>query len=130
MLLDHLFLDEKYWFVPLILQAIAYVGVLKKMGIGWLWAFIPGGADYQLTRKLYPRTRTFWRPFFVMMLPVDGLWEEVALCRAYDSSAAFGLGNPWLWQGRVPRRPHVQDRTAGPHPGLPHPPGLHCHLGS
>ena len=85
MLLDHLFLDEKYWFVPLVLQAIAYVGVLKKMGIGWLWAFIPGGADYQLTRKLYPRTRTFWRPFFVMMLLV---------CAAMYLDPFSGSGRP------------------------------------
>lgn len=70
MLLDHLFLDEAYWPVPLILQALAYIGVLRKMDIAWWWALIPGGADYQITRKLYPKTRAFWRPFFVTSLLV------------------------------------------------------------
>ncbi len=64
-------LGQKYlWPIPFILQALAYIGVLGKMNIPIRFAFIPGGADYQITKRLYPKTRTFWRPFFVASLLV------------------------------------------------------------
>ena len=54
MLLNFLLMQRNTWFVPFVLQAIAYVGVLRKMGIPVWWAVIPGGADFQLTKRLSP----------------------------------------------------------------------------
>lgn len=70
MLLNGMLCDQYLWFVPLLLQALTYPGVLRKMGLPTWAALIPGGADYQLTSKLYPRQRTFWRPFSVAALLV------------------------------------------------------------
>lgn len=116
MLLNPLFLHEYLWPIPLILQAFAYIGVLKKMNILAGYAFIPGGADYRITKKLYPHRRTFWRPFFVTVLlvlfaiylnPFNGtaavlgrififvavLVYEIFLLRLYQRlSKAFGHG--------------------------------------
>ncbi len=115
-------LGQKYlWPIPFILQALAYVGVLGKMNIPIRFAFIPGGADYQITKRLYPKTRTFWRPFFVASLlviaafylnPFAGSGKSVAriflfiaiavylvfLLRLYRRlSKAFGHGMPFAF---------------------------------
>ena len=113
-------LGQKYlWPIPFILQALAYIGVLGKMNIPIRFAFIPGWADYQITKRLYPKTRTFWRPFFVSTLlviaafylnPFEGSGKSVAkiflliaivvylvfLLRLYRRlSKAFGHGMPF-----------------------------------
>lgn len=74
MLLNFLLMQRKTWIIPFVLQAIAYVGALRKMGIPAWWAVVPGGADYQLTKRLYPRQRSFWRPFFVSTLLVGAAY--------------------------------------------------------
>jgi hypothetical protein len=57
MLLNGLLRNQYLWFVPLLLQALAYPGVLRKMGLPTWAALIPGGADYQLT-DVYQRVMT------------------------------------------------------------------------
>lgn len=89
MLLSFLLANKMLWPVPFILQALALIGVLKKMGIPIWYAFIPGGADYQITKRLYPKTRTFWRPFFV---------SAVLVIAAYYLNPFSGTGRP---MGRV-----------------------------
>lgn len=65
MLLTFLLMSSTLWFVPFVLTAIGYIGVLRKMGLPWWPALIPAGAEYLLTSQLYPKMRTFWRPFLV-----------------------------------------------------------------
>ena len=75
MLLNYLLQNQDWWFVPLILQGVTYFLLFGKMDIPQLLAFIPGVADWRLTKELFPRTRSFWRPFFTTTLLV--------LCAAY-----------------------------------------------
>ena len=53
--------EPQYWIVPWILQTIAYYTILGKMGIARKWAVIPFLAEWQFTKKLFKRDRTFWR---------------------------------------------------------------------
>ena len=62
-LLTFLLTSPHFWFAPFVLTAIGYMGVLRKMGQPWWPALIPAGAEYVLTSQLYPKMRTFWRPF-------------------------------------------------------------------
>lgn len=51
--------------IPYILRVVPYYFVLNRMGLNRNWAFIPCLAEYQLTTKLFPKKRTFFRPFIV-----------------------------------------------------------------
>ena len=92
MLLNYLLLGEDTWFIPLILQGITYFLLFRKMDIPQLLGFIPGVADWRLTKELFPRTRAFWRPFLTTTLLV--------LCAAY-LNPFNGTGRPtariFLW---------------------------------
>lgn len=44
---------------------VAYFFLFKKMNIKGIYAILPFVAEARLTRVLYPKMRTFWRPFFI-----------------------------------------------------------------
>lgn len=49
--------------IPYVLQVIPYFFVLKKMGLNKLNALVPFLAEYQFSKKLFPKIVSFFRPF-------------------------------------------------------------------
>ena len=88
MLLNFLLLQKDTWFIPLILQGVTYFLLFGRMGLPQLMAFLPGVADWRLTKELFPQTRVFWRPCFTTTLLVA--------CAAYL--------NPFAGSGMVTAR--------------------------
>ena len=62
MLIAYLFRDPAVWAVPLLIQAVSYVKILKKMGKRHLLGIIPVLGEMEMSTDLFRRMRSFWRP--------------------------------------------------------------------
>lgn len=58
------------WVVPLIIQIISYIKILDKMGKNKFMGIIPAFGEMEMSKDLFRRMRSFWRPMavFVMMM--------------------------------------------------------------
>ena len=72
MLFNYLLLDPIWWIVPWILQAIGYSGILRKLELPRWQAVIPVLAERAITQVMYPRMRTFYRPFILSAIFLIG----------------------------------------------------------
>lgn len=70
MLMNYFLFRPHLWFIPVVLQAIGYFGVLRKMGLPTIYALIPGAADWKLSTKFFRSTHSFWRPFITTTILV------------------------------------------------------------
>ena len=77
-----------YWIIPWILLVISYSFLLGKMGLPRATAIIPVLAERQFTKRLYPKMRTFYRPFVIALVFVLG---------ALYLDPTVGLGRTYLW---------------------------------
>ena len=56
------------WIGGLLLQAIAYTGLFRKMGLPLFNAIIPVVAEWRLSKVLFRFRRSFWRPFVTALI--------------------------------------------------------------
>lgn len=93
---DNLLISPQYWFVPWILQAIAYYFVLKKMGLRKWTAVIPVLAEREMSTVLFRRMRTFYRPVVIAAVFLAGAYylgseEETAYIYMLIANVVYGL---------------------------------------
>lgn len=72
MIATYFLMEPKYWIIPWLLQSFAYSFILRKMGLKVRYCLIPFVAEHEFTKKLFRRTRTFWRPFIIAAVFVVG----------------------------------------------------------
>lgn len=65
MLFTYLFREPQYWIVPLLVQIVSYTKILKKMRKHPAHAIIPVLGEMEMSKDLFRRMRSFWRPAFV-----------------------------------------------------------------
>ena len=68
MLLAFLMRHPIAWIGGLLLQAIAYTGLFRKMGLPLFNAIIPVVAEWRLSKVLFRFRRSFWRPFVTALI--------------------------------------------------------------
>lgn len=96
MLLIHFLSKPTIWVIPWILQAIAYFFVLKKMGLVKKTCVIPFLAERQMSKKLFSRMRSFYRPFIVAVVVALAAWyldpyEGVGRTFMYVAVVVYGI---------------------------------------
>ena len=74
MLLNYLMMDPENWIFPLVLQAIAYFFILRKMGLKKWTAIIPFLAEREMSTVLFRKMRSFYRPFIIAAVFVTGAY--------------------------------------------------------
>ena len=74
MILNYLMMDPENWIFPLVLQAIAYFFILRKMGLKKWTAIIPFLAEREMSTVLFRKMRSFYRPFIIAAVFVTGAY--------------------------------------------------------
>ena len=74
MLIVYFLMRPVFWILPWILQALAYFKILKKMELKPWPAVVPVLGEYQLSRRLFPKRRSFFRPLILTAIMVGFAW--------------------------------------------------------
>lgn len=96
MLLICLLGDYPVWIVSWILMAIGYYLVLKRMGLSKWACVIPFLAERELSKVLFQRLRSFYRPFVVaLVLLIFGLYlgtgEDLGFAYMFLAVLVYGI---------------------------------------
>ena len=57
-----------FWLIPWIITAFVYSRILKKLGYRSFWAAVPLIAERLISKKLYQKKRTFYRPVIIILI--------------------------------------------------------------
>lgn len=74
MISDVMLRDPQYWIIPWILQSIGYFFVLRRMGLRKGMAAVPFLAERELSTVLFPKMRSFYRPFVIAVIFMAGAY--------------------------------------------------------
>ncbi len=97
LILYYLFLKNPLMLcVAYLTQVVPYFFVLKKMGLNQFFALIPNLAEFFFTKKLFPKKRTFFRPFFVAAVLIGfsyylGILNSVAILYLMIAFVIYGI---------------------------------------
>lgn len=95
MLFAYLIRNPWYSVVPLLIQIVSYVKILKKMGKKPLLGIVPFAGEWAMSHDLLKKMRHFWRPFvFSAVLILTARWlrgGEIALVLRLSAFVVYGL---------------------------------------
>ena len=67
MLLSYLIRTPLIWVIPLLIQIVSYIGILRKMGKIPALGIVPMLGEMEMSRDLFRRMRSFWRPAIIAL---------------------------------------------------------------
>jgi len=96
MLLFYIFKDPVYWVLPLLIQIVSYFGILKKMGKKPYLGIIPVIGEWALSKDLFKRMRSFWRPVVVVAalyttVMIIGSGNEYSAIMRFVAFLSYGI---------------------------------------
>ena len=65
MLITYIFREPAAWVLPLLVQILSYMKILNKMGKNSLYGIIPVLGEMEMSKDLFRKMRSFWRPAVV-----------------------------------------------------------------
>ncbi len=96
MILTYFFREPAAWGIPLLIQAVSYMLILRKMGKMPLKGIIPILGEMEMSRDLFRRRRSFWRPAIVAGVLMITAWylssnTEISLYLRVTAAIVYGV---------------------------------------
>ena len=95
MVIAYIFRNPAVWIPPMLVQIVSYILILRKMGKRPYMGIIPVLGDMEMTKDLFRRMRTFWRPAIITLaLMLTALYlkdSEISLLLKLISAVVYGI---------------------------------------